>query len=84
MSKLKPIETSVGMRLFTLKLTLPIISLFEPDSDLQERHDRSESRDWGACDENTPIVGAVIDNEVFTDQLCSSGYAADACGKYAF
>jgi hypothetical protein len=35
-------------------------------------------------DENAPIVGAVIDNEVFTDQLCSSGYAADACGKYAF
>jgi hypothetical protein len=35
-------------------------------------------------DENTPIVGAVIDNEVFTDQLCSSEYAAEACGKYAF
>jgi hypothetical protein len=38
----------------------------------------------GHGDESAPIVGAVIDNEVFTDQLCSTEYAAEACGKYAF
>jgi hypothetical protein len=35
-------------------------------------------------DENVPIVGAVMDNEVFTDPISSSEYAADGCGKYAF
>jgi hypothetical protein len=35
-------------------------------------------------DENTPIAGAVIDNEAFTDHVFSSDYAADGCGKYAF
>jgi hypothetical protein len=56
----------------------------KPDSSLQERHKSSETAIDEHGDENAPIVGAVIDNEVFTEQVRSSEYAADACGKYAF